>query len=190
MATEAQRPGARKSWKGYAELAARVRVPSGFAVAVLYAVFSHPRKAGLAGGLLIALVGLLWRAWATGHLAKNEALATSGPFAYTRNPLYLGTLTVAAGFALAGWSLWLAALFAVYFLLLYLPVIGEEESHLRQLFPGYADYAARVPALWPRLSPAYAGSGKFRFSLYLRNREYQALLGYLAGAALLVGKLL
>ena len=88
----------------------------------------------------------------------------------------------------AGQSWWLAALFAVYFLAVYLPVIGEEESHLRQLFPAYEDYAQRVPRLLPRLTPAYRG-GRFQWALYRRNREYQALLGFLLGAAVLAGKL-
>ncbi len=173
----------------YAKLAARARVTSGFAVAALYGLFAQPTVTSVAAGLPLALAGLLLRGWAAGHLAKNEALATGGPFAYTRNPLYLGTLVAAAGFAVAGRNLWLAALFAAYFVLVYLPVIGEEESHLRQLFPGYADYAVRVPRVLPRLSPAFPASGKFRWDLYHRNREYQALLAYLAGAALLFARL-
>lgn len=179
--------------KRYAELAARVRVPSGFAVAVLYVIFSHPTPRSLAIGLPVAFAGLLLRAWGTGHLAKNQELATGGPFAYTRNPLYLGTLTVAAGFALAGWNPWLAGLFGVYFSIVYLPVIGEEEAHLRRLFPHYDNYASQVPRLLPRFGSRRegpsAGAGEFRWSLYVRNREYQALAGFLAGVALLIIKL-
>ncbi len=152
-------------------------------------MWSRPSPASLAAGLGIAAAGLVLRAWACGHLAKNERLATTGPFAYTRNPLYLGTLTVAAGFAVAGRNSWLAALFALYFLLVYLPVIGEEESHLRSLFPHYAEYAARVPRLAPRLTPAYRG-GSFDWRLYQRNREYQALAGFLTAAAVLAAKLM
>lgn len=175
--------------KRYARLAARLRVPTGFVVAALFAALARPSPASLAAGLPLAFAGLALRAWASGHLEKNLALATSGPFAYTRNPLYLGTLTVAAGFALAARNLWLAVLFALYFGLAYLPAISEEESYLRQIFPGYAEYAARVPRLVPRLAPVKR-SGCFRRALYVRNREYQALLGYLAGAAFLAGRLL
>ncbi len=175
--------------KRYAQAAARLRVPSGFLVATVFVVFSHPTPAGLEVGLPLAFAGLLLRAWAAGHLAKNEALATTGPFAYMRNPLYLGTLTVAAGFGVAGRNAWLAVLFAVYFALVYWPAIGEEESHLRDLFPDYAAYATHVPRLLPRLSPAYP-TGRFRREFYLRNREYQALAGYGAGTALLLGKML
>ncbi|MBI3669179.1 MAG: isoprenylcysteine carboxylmethyltransferase family protein [Acidobacteria bacterium] len=172
----------------YGKLAARMRVPSGFLVAALYLVYSRPRWESLAAGLAVALVGIALRAWAAGHLTKNEALATSGPFACTRNPLYLGTLTAAAGFALAGWNLWLALLFAAYFGAVYLPVIGEEESHLRKLFPEYAAYAARVPLLVPQFPIAHGRSGGFRWALYFRNQEYNALLGFLAGAVVLVWK--
>jgi protein-S-isoprenylcysteine O-methyltransferase Ste14 len=156
-------------------------------VAALYGWYSDPSAASLAAGLPLALAGLVLRAWACGHLAKNERLAVTGPFAYTRNPLYLGTLLAAAGFALAGRSWWLGSLFAVYFVAVYLPVIGEEESHLRSLFPEYAVYAERVPRLLPRLRPAQRG-GRFQWALYRRNREYHALLAWLAGAALLAVK--
>lgn len=156
---------------------------------MLYAAFSRPTRASLIVGLPLALAGLVLRAWAAGHLAKNEALATSGPFAYTRNPLYLGTLTAAAGFAVAGRNTWLAVMLGIYFIAAYLPVIGEEESHLRKLFPEYAGYAASVPRFLPQLSHAGSGGEPFRWSLYMRNREYQALAGYLAVAAWLVIKL-
>ena len=175
--------------KRYAKLAARLRVPSGFVVAALYAVFSRPTRTSLVIGLPLAFAGLLLRAWAAGHLAKNERLAITGPFAYTRNPLYLGTLTVAAGFALAGSSLWLALLLALYFTAAYLPAITEEESHLRQLFPEYADYAARVPRFVPRLRRASPDGGRFQWALYVRNREYQALVGYVVVAAWLLSRL-
>jgi protein-S-isoprenylcysteine O-methyltransferase Ste14 len=173
---------------GWGKLAARVRVTSGFLVAALYVVYSRPSRTSLAVGLPVALAGLLLRGWACGHLAKNQTLATTGPFAYTRNPLYVGTLTVAAGFAVAGWNPCLAALFALYFLAIYLPVIGEEESHLRTLFPEYSKYAERVPRLVPRLTPAYP-EGRFRWELWRRNQEYQAALGFVAGVVFLVVKL-
>ena len=161
---------------------------SGFAIAALYAVYARPSRASLAAGLAVALAGLALRAWACGHLAKNQRLATTGPFAYTRNPLYLGTLTSAAGLAIAGREAWLAAVFGVYFLAVYLPVIGEEESHLRDLFPEYGEYAAGAPRFVPRLRPAYGG-GRFEWRLYWRNREYEAFLGFLAAVVLLFYRL-
>ena len=175
--------------KPYADFVARLRVPSGFALVAAFAWFSHPDARALAYGLPVSLIGLAVRAWAAGHLAKNESLAASGPYAYTRNPLYLGTLLVAAGLALASRSAGLGALFAAVFLCIYLPVIQLEQQHLRSLFPDYAAYAARVPALLPRMTPA-GQSRPFQWKVYLKNREYEALLGFLAGVALLIWKAL
>jgi len=173
--------------KPYADFVARLRVPSGFLLAAAFVWFSNPSMQSMAYGLPISVAGLALRAWAAGHLAKNQRLATSGPYAYTRNPLYLGTLIVAAGLAVAGRSLGLAVLFAAVFLLVYLPVILLEEQHLRRLFPEYADYAQRVPSLLPRRK-GWAGASRFSWQLYRKNQEYQAAVGFLAGAALLAWK--
>lgn len=171
--------------KRYADLVARLRVPSGFLLVVAFAWFSHPTPSSVALGIPVSLLGLALRAWAAGCLAKNQRLATEGPYAYTRNPLYVGTLVVALGLALASRSPGLAALFAAVFLLVYLPVIQNEEQHLRQLFPEYAQYAAGVPALWPKFRRGSA-AGAFRWSLYTKNQEYQAAAGFAAGALYLV----
>ena len=179
----------RRYWfpKPYADFVARLRVPGGFLLVAAFAIFALPDAQSLAVGLPIAVAGLLLRAWAAGHLAKNERLATSGPYAYVRNPLYLGTLIVAAGLVIAAREPWLAALFGAAFTLVYLPVIELEEQHLRRLFPDFDAYARAVPLLLPRVR--YRGAGeRFRWRLYLRNQEYNALLGFLAGAALLAWK--
>jgi protein-S-isoprenylcysteine O-methyltransferase Ste14 len=145
----------------------------------------------MAIGIPISLLGLALRAWAAGCLAKNQQLATGGPYAYTRNPLYIGTLLVAAGLAIASRSPGLAALFAAVFLLVYLPVIQNEEQHLRKIFPEYAAYAEQVPALFPRWTPAATKKlNPFRSNLYLKNQEYQAGLGFLAGMLFLLWKML
>ncbi len=173
--------------KPYADLVARLRVASGFVLVLAFAWFSAPDLRSLVTGFPVSLVGLLLRAWATGHLEKNIRLAESGPYAYVRNPLYLGTLLVAAGLVIASRTWLLAALFALVFVLIYLPVIELEEQHLSSLFPNFADYSKRVPSLWPALRPIKSGA-HFRWSLYKRNQEYQALLGFLAGEAFLVAK--
>jgi protein-S-isoprenylcysteine O-methyltransferase Ste14 len=176
--------------KPYADLVARLRVPSGFLIVIVFAWFSQPTVESMMWGLPLSLAGLGLRGWAAGCLAKNQQLATGGPYAYTRNPLYIGTLLVAAGLAIAARSVWLAALFAAVFLLVYLPVIQNEEQHLRKIFAAYSAYADRVPALWPRLTPAHTeNSNPFRASLYLRNQEYQAGLGFLAGMLFLLWRL-
>lgn len=175
--------------KPYADLVARLRVTVGFVLVAAFAWLSRPDFQSLAFGLPLSALGLLLRAWATGHLEKDRCLAESGPYAYVRNPLYLGTLIVAAGFALASRRWVLGALFAAAFLLIYLPAIELEEQHLRDLFPEFAAYARRVPALFPIPRPARV-ERHFRWSLYVHNREYQALLGFLAGSAWLVAKVL
>jgi protein-S-isoprenylcysteine O-methyltransferase Ste14 len=174
--------------KPYADLVARLRVPCGFLLVAAFAWLSRPGVQSLACGLPVGVLGLIVRGWAAGHLEKNRRLAETGPYAYVRNPLYIGTLLVAAGLVAASQRWILAAIFAVVFLLVYLPVIQLEEQHLRKLFPEYDSYARRVPALLPfrRARPA---EGRFRWKLYLKNEEYQASIGFLAGALFLVSKL-
>ena len=176
--------------KPYADAVARLRVPGGFLLAAVFVWFSQPTLRSLAIGLPIAVLGMALRGWAAGCLAKNRELATGGPYAYTRNPLYLGTLTTALGLVAAARSVWLGVLFAAVFLLVYLPVIQNEQQHLRRLFPEYEEYAARVPALWPRFTPARKGPNPFRVELYLGNQEYQAGAGLAVGMLLLLWKAL
>src|SRR3954464_7871098 len=158
--------------KRYADIVARLRVPSGFLIVIVFGCFSRPTAQSMAIGVPLSLLGLALRAWAAGCLAKNQQLATGGPYAYTRNPLYVGTLLVAAGLSVAASSIGLAVLFAAVFLLVYLPVIQNEEQHLRKLFPEYEDYAQRVPALVGRASGLPRQGEPFRWSLYLKNQEY------------------
>ena len=174
--------------KPYADFVQRLRAPSGFLLAAAFAYWSAPTAESLAWGSGVSVAGLLLRAWAAGHLAKNQRLATSGPYAFTRNPLYIGTLLVAAGLAIASRQPALAALFAVAFALVYLPAIELEEQHLRSLFPEYEGYARRVPRLGFRVS-APRGQQSFRLALYRQNEEYKAAIGWVAVVALLVWKI-
>jgi protein-S-isoprenylcysteine O-methyltransferase Ste14 len=175
--------------KPYADVVAKLRVPGGFLLVAAFLWLSAPTWISLTMGLPVSALGLILRAWAAGHLEKNRSLAESGPYAYARNPLYIGTLAVAAGFVIASRQWVLGVICAAVFLLIYLPVVELEEQHLRSLFPEYADYAKRVPRLWPRLR---TGSDKrrFRWALYQRNQEYQALAGFAAGVAVLIWKTL
>ena len=143
----------------------------------------------LAYGLPIGVLGLLVRGWAAGHLEKNMRLAESGPYGYVRNPLYIGTLLVAAGLVVASRRWILALIFGVVFLLVYLPVIELEEQHLRKLFPEYEEYARRVPALIPSFRRRRPG-GAFRWKCYKRNEEYQAAAGFAAGVLFLIARLI
>src|SRR5579863_9218204 len=177
----------RRHWfpKRYADTVARLRVTAGFVMVAAFAWFSHPDAVSLAVGLPLSACGLALRAWAAGHLRKDQSLATSGPYSFTRNPLYLGTLITALGLAAAARSIGLAILFSVLFALVYLPAIELEEQHLSAILPGYAEFATRVPLLIPRW-PVKFGPDRFTAALYRKNREYQALLGWSIGASWLV----
>jgi len=129
------------------------------------------------------------RALASGHVKKNEALATSGPYAYTRNPLYLGSLLIGVGFAVAARSWWVGVVLVVMFFAIYLPVIRGEEAYLRQKFPEFEEYAQRVPRMLPKFW-ARAGEASFSMELYLKHREYNALLGAVAMVGALAIKMM
>jgi protein-S-isoprenylcysteine O-methyltransferase Ste14 len=168
--------------KPYADFVARLRVPSGFVLLGAFAWLSRPNGTSMALGLPISALGMLLRGWAAGHLAKNERLATSGPYAYLRNPLYVGTLLVALGIVIASRSVLLAFLFAAVFVLVYLPVVELEEQHLRNIFPDYARYAAQVRRFLPGKRYATRGAS-FYWRLYLKNEEFKALGGFLLALA-------
>jgi protein-S-isoprenylcysteine O-methyltransferase Ste14 len=169
-------------------IARRIRVPLGFAFAVFYFWLAKPSVRGMAAGSIFVLAGLAIRAVASGHLRKNEQLATSGPYAYTRNPLYLGSLVVAFGFLLAARSWWIALAAAAFFLAIYLPVIFSEEKFLRERFPEFQEYARRVPRFLLRFSPG-PSRASFSWDLYWKHREYNALLGSIAMMVALAAKL-
>jgi hypothetical protein len=165
-------------------VARRIRVPLGFAIAALY-IFElwqqAPEPVAMAWSLALVVPGLWLRGYAAGYVKKNQELTTTGPYAYVRNPLYLGSILIAAGFAVALES-WLVGLaLAVMFVAIYVPVIASEERFLRATFPAFEDYCQRVPRLIPRLSPARTpgagGEGRFFLPLYVKHREYNALLG-------------
>jgi protein-S-isoprenylcysteine O-methyltransferase Ste14 len=168
--------------KPYADFVQKLRVAGGFLLLIAFAVFAQPSARSLSIGFPISILGLLLRAWAAGHLAKDRDLAVSGPYAYLRNPLYAGTLLTAFGLLLAARNSWLALLFGLVFVLVYLPAIELEEQHLRDIFPQYEAYAARVRRFLPG-RPFSSGSQTFSGALYLRNEEYKAAFGWLIAAA-------
>jgi protein-S-isoprenylcysteine O-methyltransferase Ste14 len=175
------------SWSA---IARRIRVPLGFALAVLYFWLARPTWASMVGGGCIAVLGLFIRALASGHVTKNEQLTTTGPYAYTRNPLYLGSIVIAAGFALASRSWWVVALLVMMFVMIYLPVIRGEEKFLRAMFPQFEEYSRNVPRFFPRLTRFGEQTGSFSWDLYRKHREYNAVLGTAAMLAALAAKLI
>ena len=177
----APRDQQREPPKTYAEWAARVRVRGGIVLAAVYLVWAQPTPLRLLSGAAVALAGLLLRAWSTGYLEKDRKLATAGPYAHTRNPLYLGSAIAALGFAMAGGRWWFFLLLGIFFAAVYWPVIRNERVHLARLFPDeFPAYAQAVPAFWPRLRPWKGRDSSVQFSAqrYRRNREYRASLAY------------
>ena len=172
----------------WGRVAKRIRVPLGFLFAAFFLCLARPQWWSLGAGSAVVLAGVWLRAIASGHVRKNEELATSGPYAYTRNPLYFGSIVIASGFALAALRWEIAMSLAILFVAIYLPVIRGEEQFLREHFPAYAEYSTRVPRLLPRLRAGQRGSTQFSQELYYKHREYNALLGSLAMISALAAK--
>jgi len=178
----------------WSRIARRIRVPLGFLFAVLYFWLAHATWKSIAIGGVLILPGLLVRALASGHVRKNEALAMTGPYAYTRNPLYLGSILIGIGFAIASRSWWVGLALVLMFLVIYVPVIRDEEAFLRQKFPEFEKYSRNVPRLLPRVTPMRNTgdntSSRFSAELYWKHREHNALLGTIAMSAALIAKML
>lgn len=164
----------------------KIRVTAGYVFTIVFLVFCRPTVALLAAGIAIAIVGLLIRAWACGHLRKGRELDVSGPYGYTRNPLYLGSLLITIGFAVASGVWWLGLIAVIFFASIYWPVINVETVELAKVIGNeYEEYAANVPVFLPRVSRWKKSARRFDFQLYLKNREYNAALGVLAAAVIL-----
>jgi protein-S-isoprenylcysteine O-methyltransferase Ste14 len=187
----APKPSAMETWR---RVARRIRVPLGFVTAALY-LFElwrrAPRPEAVAWSLVLVVPGLWLRGYASGYVKKNRELTVTGPYAYTRNPLYLGSMLIAAGFAVALLSWQVAAVLAVGFAVIYIPVIASEEQFLRATFAGFDEYTRHVPRIIPRLTPYRSErggadhatgtgaqvTGAFSLGLYLKHREYNAAIG-------------
>jgi protein-S-isoprenylcysteine O-methyltransferase Ste14 len=174
----------------WTKIARRIRVPLGFAFTVLYLWVAAPTAVSMLIGSVLIVPGLAIRALASGHVKKNEQLTTTGPYAYTRNPLYLGSSILAVGFAISARNWWIGAGLVAIFLSIYSPVIRGEEAFLGEHFSEFAEYARQVPRLLPRLSSFSGVRGTFSRELYWKHREYNATLGAAAMMAALTVKLL
>jgi protein-S-isoprenylcysteine O-methyltransferase Ste14 len=158
----------------------------GYPVGIAAFWFARPQIKWLLCGAGIAILGLLLRGYAAGHLRKHKQLAISGPYAFTRNPLYLGSVFLAAGFSMASHSWVSTLLLAAYLAIFYPVVIRREQSELELLYgQAFVEYAAQVPAFWPRFSPAMASTERFSWPLYRKNREYEAAIGLAVAMAIL-----
>lgn len=170
----------------------RWRVRSSLFLLILIIILAKPNWTSILIGLAVCAGGLSIRAWASGHIKKERELAVSGPYQYTRNPLYLGNFILGLSVAVGTNSWWCVLIFAAYFLVFYPPVIKEERERMKRLFPAkYEEYKKHVPLFFPKLKPLFSASPiKFSWSLYRKNREYRALFGSFIFWAILVGKML
>ena len=190
---EVSQPGSQPSptaGNTWSRVARRIRVPLGFIFAVVYIWLARPTRTSLIAGTLVLLPGLGLRGLASGHVQKDKQLTISGPYAYTRNPLYLGSLMLAGGFAIAARSWWIVAVMLLMFAVIYVPVIAGEERYLRQTFPEYDDYARHVPRMLPRLTPYGSQQSAYSSARYWKHREYEASIGCAVVLAILVVKLI
>jgi Phospholipid methyltransferase len=176
----------------WSRIARRIRVPMGFVFAGVYIWLARPTFVSMAWSLVLVLPGLWLRGYAAGYVKKNAEITMTGPYAYTRNPLYLGSMLIAFGFAAASKSIVIVLLLGVLFAVIYIPVIRSEEAFLRSKFAGFDAYAASVPRLVPRVRSARieeispdSEPGSFSFPLYRKHREYNALMGATAIYAVL-----
>jgi protein-S-isoprenylcysteine O-methyltransferase Ste14 len=167
-------------------IARRIRVPLGFVFAAVFLWLARPTWLTMLASLVLVVPGVWLRAYAAGYVRKNAELTLTGPYAYTRNPLYLGSMLIAFGFAGAAASWVILILLATLFAVIYIPTIQSEEGYLREHFAGFGEYAAKVPRLLPRLTAAAfpanenASGGRFSAVQWRHHREYNALMG--AGA--------
>ena len=173
----------------WSRVARRIRIPMGFIFALVFIWLARPTGLSIIVGGLVMIPGLLLRGLASGHVQKDKQLTTSGPYAYTRNPLYLGSLIMAGGFAIAARSWWIVVLMLLMFAVIYIPVIAGEERYLRQTFPDYDEYARQVPRMFPRLSRYGDQQSAYSAARYWKHREYEASIGCTVVLAILILKL-
>jgi len=170
----------------------RWRVRSSLFLIIAIIILARPTWVSILIGLAVCMLGLLIRAWASGHIQKERELAVSGPYQYTRNPLYLGNFILGLSVAIGTNSWWCTLIFLGYFLVFYPPVIKEERERMKRLFPEkYEEYKKRVPLFFPTFKPFFSAKQiPFRWALYRKNKEYRALIGSLVFWLILVAKLL
>ena len=168
----------------------KLRVPLGFLIAALVLYLAKPTGTSILAGLPFALAGAILRGLAAGTIRKDSTLATNGPYAWTRNPLYLGSFLLQVGFGAMSGNWFAAGITILPSFVIYPTVIRNEERHLSRLFPDqFQDYSAGVPRFLPRW-PRFRTTGRWSFSLprYLANREYNTALGFAAVLAVFVVK--
>jgi len=178
---------ARSSWQ---EILNRLRVRSGLFLAIAVVLLARSTWTSILLGVLISFFGLAVRAWASGHLSKEKKLAVSGPYRYSRNPLYVGNFLLGIGIVVGVRSWWVLGLFIIYYGIFYPLIIRRERERMRELFPQqYEEYGRRVPLFLPSIRKHLPVRGKWSRSLYMQNKEYRALQGTILIWLVLAAKL-
>jgi protein-S-isoprenylcysteine O-methyltransferase Ste14 len=176
---------------GWPEVLNRLRVRSGVFLALAVVLLARPTWTSILLGILVSMAGLAVRAWASGHLIKDKALAISGPYRYSRNPLYVGNFLLGIGVVVGARSWWVLGLFVIYYGVFYPLIIRREKDRMKKLFPDqYEEYGKKVPLFFPSLRKRLPAKGKFNWALYMRNKEYRALQGTVLVWLVLATKLL
>jgi protein-S-isoprenylcysteine O-methyltransferase Ste14 len=177
----------RSSWQ---EILNRLRVRSGLFLAIAVILLARPTWISILLGVLISFFGLAVRAWASGHLSKERSLAVSGPYRFSRNPLYVGNFLLGIAIVVGARSWWVLALFILYYGIFYPLIIRRERDRMRVLFPlQYEEYGKKVPLFLPSIKKHFPAKGKWSRSLYSQNKEYRALQGTILIWLLLAAKL-
>lgn len=159
----------------------RFRVFLGFVFAAVALYLATPTATSLVIGALVSIAGELLRLWAAGHLEKSKEVTRSGPYQYTRHPLYLGSSLIGIGFAIAANHLVVGAIVAAYLLLTLTAAMRSEEAHLREKFgDAYDAYAEK------RATPMLR---KFSWQRAIHNREHHTMAGLTAALLILLLKL-
>jgi protein-S-isoprenylcysteine O-methyltransferase Ste14 len=148
-------------------------------IPIIFVVFARPQLPLLLAGIVLAVAGEALRIWAAGCISKNAVLACRGPFAYVRNPLYLGSLLIAVGYCFMSGLWWSVLVTAAMYYYFYYGTIYNEEEHLKTVLgEPYERYSAAVPRLLPRLSPYRDAEGSpFAWRQVWYNREQQSIIG-------------
>jgi protein-S-isoprenylcysteine O-methyltransferase Ste14 len=171
----------------WGKLAQKIRVPAGTLIGIVFLLLMHPSRHSLWIGGGVTLAGAILRIWAAGHIEKGRVLTQTGPYAFTRNPLYLGSLVMALGILVAGQGYWLLIPFVLSFAAFYYPVMkAEEEELLLGHGERFRQYSRQVPLFFPRLRASEGGSARFLWSRVVRNREHKNLAGLLLAEIFLI----
>jgi protein-S-isoprenylcysteine O-methyltransferase Ste14 len=168
----------------------RVRVRAGYTTGALALFFADPTRVSIVRGALLAVLGELIRIWASGHIEKTQRLATGGPYAHTRNPLYVGSVLMALGLLVAARHPLSITVGLMYLAAFYPVIIREEAKFLRGKFPdAYHDWAKDVPIFLPRLTPRGPRESRFQVARLLANHEWRSVLGLVLLGAFMVYRL-